>query len=172
MEAYLSGLEDRLAAGRPIDHIASVASFFVSRVDTKVDPLLPDGSPLRGQAAIANAKIAYENFQKVFSGARWEKLEARGARLQRPLWASTSTKNPAYPDTMHVDTLTCPHTVDTVPPATLEAVRDHGKAEVSITKDVEKAHATIAALESAGISMENETQELEEEAVGSFCEPV
>jgi transaldolase / glucose-6-phosphate isomerase len=172
MEAYISGLEDRLAAGQPIHHIASVASFFVSRVDTKVDPLLPDGSPLRGQAAIANAKLAYEDFQKVFSGDRWEKLLAHGAHLQRPLWASTSTKNPAYADTMYVDNLVGAHTVDTVPPATLDAVRDHGKADITITKDVDKARQLIADLEAAGISMAQVTQELEEEGVKAFSEAI
>src|ERR1700690_3010844 len=103
MEAYLQGLEDRTAAGHPINHIASVASFFVSRVDTKVDDGLPKDSPLRGKAAVANAKLAYDEFSKTFSGARWEKLQSLGARLQRPLWASTSTKNPAYPDTIYID---------------------------------------------------------------------
>ncbi|MCL4528826.1 MAG: bifunctional transaldolase/phosoglucose isomerase, partial [Chloroflexi bacterium] len=172
MEAYLSGLEDRLAGGHSINHIASVASFFVSRVDTKVDPKLPEGSPLRGQAAIANAKLAYEQFQKTFSGERWEKLKAKGARLQRPLWASTSTKNPAYPDTIYVDNLVGPHTVNTVPPATLEAVKDHGKSEVTITKDVEKSRAAISQLEAAGISMAQVTQELEDEGVKAFADAI
>ncbi len=172
MEAYLSGLEDRLAGGHSINHIASVASFFVSRVDTKVDPKLPEGSPLRGQAAIANAKLAYEQFQKTFSGERWKKLKAKGARLQRPLWASTSTKNPAYPDTIYVDNLVGPHTVNTVPPATLEAVKDHGKSEVTITKDVEKSRAAISQLEAAGISMAQVTQELEDEGVKAFADAI
>jgi transaldolase len=108
MEAYLSGLEDHLAAGHQIHHIASVASFFVSRVDTKIDPKLPEGSPLKGKAAIANAKLAYDEFQKTFSSRRWENLKVKGARVQRPLWASTSTKNPAYPDTIYVDNLIGP----------------------------------------------------------------
>ncbi len=172
MEAYLSGLEDRVAAGHPINHIASVASFFVSRVDTKIDPKLPEGSPLRGQAAIANAKLAYEQFQKTFSGERWEKLKSKGARLQRPLWASTSTKNPAYPDTMYVDNLVGPHTVNTVPPATLEAVKDHGKTKVTITKDVDKSRAAISQLEAAGISMAQVTQELEDEGVKAFADAI
>ncbi|MCL4531562.1 MAG: bifunctional transaldolase/phosoglucose isomerase [Chloroflexi bacterium] len=172
MEAYLSGLEDRLAAGHPISHIASVASFFVSRVDTKVDAKLPEGSPLRGKAAVANARLAYEQFEKTFQGERWEKLKARGARLQRPLWASTSTKNPAYPDTIYVDNLVGPHTVNTVPPQTLEAVKDHGRAEVTINKDVDKAHAEIAQLEAAGISMDRVTQELEEEGVKAFADAI
>ena len=108
MDAYLSGLEDRANAGHPIDHIASVASFFVSRVDTKIDPKLPEDSPLRGKAAIANAKLAYEEYQKTFAGRRWENLKVKGARVQRPLWASTSTKNPAYPDTIYLDNLLVP----------------------------------------------------------------
>ncbi|MBI1792931.1 MAG: bifunctional transaldolase/phosoglucose isomerase [Chloroflexi bacterium] len=172
MEAYLSGLEDRLAAGHPIDHIASVASFFVSRVDTKIDPKLPEGSPLRGQAAIANAKLAYEEFQKTFAGGRWEKLKSNGARLQRPLWASTSTKNPAYPDTIYVDNLVGAHTVNTVPPQTLDAVRDHAKTEISITQDVDKAREAIAQLAAAGISMDVVTQELEDEGVKSFSDSI
>ncbi len=172
MEAYLSGLEDRLAGGHPIAHLASVASFFVSRLDTKVDGRLPEGSPLRGRAAVANAKLAYEEFQKFFSGERWEKLKAHGARLQRPLWASTSTKNPAYPDTLYVDNLVGPHTVNTVPPQTLEAVKEHGKAEVAITTDVDKAHGVIAQLEAAGISMAQVTQELEDEGVKAFADSI
>jgi transaldolase / glucose-6-phosphate isomerase len=172
MEAYLSGLEDRLAAGHPIDHIASVASFFVSRVDTKIDPQLPEGSPLRGRAAVANAKLAYEEFQKTFSGERWAALKAQGARLQRPLWASTSTKNPAYPDTLYVDNLVGPHTVNTLPPATLEAVRDHARTEVSITQGVDQARDVISQLSEAGISMDVVTGELEEEGVKSFADSI
>jgi transaldolase len=103
MEAYLSGLEDHIAAGHSVGHIASVASFFVSRVDSKVDPKLPDGSALKGKAAIANAKLAYDAYEQTFSTRRWENLKVKGARVQRPLWASTSTKNPAYPDTIYVE---------------------------------------------------------------------
>jgi transaldolase/glucose-6-phosphate isomerase len=172
MEAYLSGLEDRLAAGRPTDRIASVASFFVSRVDTKIDPKLPEGSPLRGQAAIANAKLAYEDFRKVFAGERWEQLKAHGACLQRPLWASTSTKNPDYPDTVYLDNLIGPDTINTVPPATLEAFRDHGNATISITRDLDKARESLAQLESAGISMDVVTQELEDEGVKAFADAI
>lgn len=172
MEAYLSGLEDRLAAGHPIDQIASVASFFVSRVDSKVDEQLPKDSPLRGKIAIANARLAYEQFEKTFSGERWEKLKARGARLQRPLWASTSTKNPAYPDTLYVDNLIGPHTINTMPPQTLEATRDHAKPEITITKDVDEAHKQMADLAAAGISIDKVTGELEEEGVKSFAESV
>jgi transaldolase/glucose-6-phosphate isomerase len=172
MNAYLSGLEDRLAAGQPIDRIASVASFFVSRVDTKIDELLPKDSPLRGKVAIANAKLAYEQFQETFSGERWEKLKAHGARLQRVLWASTSTKNPAYPDTLYVDNLIGPYTINTLPPQTLEAARDHAKPEITITKGVDQAHAVMDQLAAAGISIEQATQELEEEGIKSFSDSV
>jgi transaldolase / glucose-6-phosphate isomerase len=170
MEAYLSGLEDHLAAGHEINHIASVASFFVSRVDSKIDPKLSEDSPLRGKAAIANAKLAYDEFQKTFVGRRWENLKVKGARVQRPLWASTSTKNPAYPDTIYVDNLIGPETVNTVPPQTLEAIRDHGKAEITITRGLDKAQEAIAQLEAQGISMDVMTQELEDEGVKSFAE--
>jgi transaldolase/glucose-6-phosphate isomerase len=170
MDAYLSGLEDRLAAGHSIHHVASVASFFVSRVDTKIDPKLPEGSPLRGKAAIANAKLAYELFGQTFAGERWERLKANGARLQRPLWASTSTKNPAYPDTIYVDRLIGANTVNTVPPATLEAFRDHGIAELTLTRDVDKARDDLAQLDAAGISMDVIVQELEDEGVKAFAE--
>ncbi|MEW5940887.1 MAG: bifunctional transaldolase/phosoglucose isomerase, partial [Chloroflexota bacterium] len=170
MNAYLSGLEDRVAAGRPIDHIASVASFFVSRVDSKIDPKLPESSSLRGQAAIANAKLAYDEFLDFFSGERWERLKARGARLQRPLWASTSTKNPAYPDTLYVDSLIGANTVNTVPPNTLDAFRDHGNPAITITRDLDHARDVIARLESLGISMNAATQELEDEGVKAFAD--
>ncbi len=170
MEAYLSGLEDHLAAGHSIHHIASVASFFVSRVDTKIDPKLPENSPLRGKAAIANAKLAYDEFQKTFSSRRWENLKVKGARVQRPLWASTSTKNPAYPDTIYVDNLIGPETVNTVPPATLEAVRDHGVIEVTLTRDLDQAQEVINQIEAAGISMDIVTQELEDEGVKAFAD--
>jgi transaldolase/glucose-6-phosphate isomerase len=170
MEAYLSGLEDHLAAGHSIHHIASVASFFVSRVDTKIDPKLPEDSPLRGKAAIANAKLAYDKYEKTFSTHRWENLKIKGARVQRPLWASTSTKNPAYPDTIYVDNLIGPETVNTVPPQTLEAVRDHAKIEITLTRDLDEAQKAINQLEASGISMDVVTQELEDEGVKSFAD--
>jgi transaldolase / glucose-6-phosphate isomerase len=170
MEAYLSGLEDHLAAGHSVDHIASVASFFVSRVDSKIDPQLPEDSPLRGKAAIGNAKLAYDEFQKIFATRRWENLKVKGARVQRPLWASTSTKNPAYPDTIYVDNLIGPETVNTVPPATLESFRDHGVAEVTITRELAQAQAAIEQIEAMGISMASVTQELEQEGVKAFAE--
>ncbi len=170
MEAYLSGLEERVAAGGSINQIASVASFFVSRVDTKIDPKLPKDSPLLGKAAIANAKLAYDEFYKTFAGTRWENLKDKGARVQRPLWASTGTKNPAYPDTLYIDNLVGPETVNTVPPKTLDAIRDHGKAELTITRGLDEAQDAIAQLEAMGISMDVVTQELEDEGVKAFAE--
>lgn len=167
MEAYLSGLEDHLAAGHSVHHIASVASFFVSRVDSKIDPKLTDDS-LKGKAAIANAKLAYDEYQKTFAGRRWENLKVKGARVQRPLWASTSTKNPAYPDTIYVDHLIGPETVNTVPPQTLEAFKDHGVAASTLTRDLDDAKEALQKLEAAGISMSQVTQELEEEGVKAF----
>jgi transaldolase/glucose-6-phosphate isomerase len=170
MNAYLSGLEDRAAAGHAIDHIASVASFFVSRVDSKIDPKLPDDSPLKGKAAIANAKLAYDEFQKTFAGRRWENLKLKGAHVQRPLWASTSTKNPAYPDTIYVDNLIGPETVNTIPPATLEAFREHGEASSTLARDLDQARDAIEQLEAAGVSMDVVTQELEDEGVKAFAD--
>jgi transaldolase/glucose-6-phosphate isomerase len=181
MEAYLSGLEDRIQAEKPIDHINSVASFFVSRIDVKVDKYLEpiiqsQGSEaqiakeLLGKIAIANARLAYQEFRKVFESERFSKLLTKGARLQRPLWASTSTKNPAYPDTMYVDELIGNHTVNTVPPQTLEAFRDHGKVKLTIEKDLEAAKKAFSDLERIGISMQKVTQELEEEGVAAFAE--
>src|SRR5689334_21809501 len=170
MDAYLSGLEDHIAEGHSVNHIACVASFFVSRVDSKIDPKLPDGSDLQGKAAIANAKLAYDEFQKTFASHRWENLKVKGARVQRPLWASTSTKNPDFPDTMYVDNLIGPETVNTVPPQTLDAFKDHGKAEITLTRDLDKAQDELRRLAEAGISMDQVTQELEEEGVKAFAE--
>jgi transaldolase/glucose-6-phosphate isomerase len=171
MDAYIAGLEDRTAMNKPINMVASVASFFVSRVDTKIDPRLPEGSALRGKAAIANAKIAYEAFEAIFTSQRFATLKARfSGRVQRPLWASTGTKNPAYSDTVYVDTLIGPDTVNTVPPATLDAFRDHGKASLTITRGLEESKKCLADLESAGISMGLVTQELEDEGVKSFAD--
>ena len=180
IEAYQAGLEDRLAAGQPIDRLASVASFFVSRVDTEVDKRLnamaaaaPDEArdrllALRGRAAIANARLAYRLFTRRFAGARWERLAASGAMVQRPLWASTSTKNPAYRDVLYVEQLIGPHTVNTLPPATMEAFRDHGVVARTVDANVEQAEADIAALEAAGISLADVTQQLLTDGVASF----
>jgi transaldolase/glucose-6-phosphate isomerase len=171
MDAYIAGLEDRIALNEPINMIASVASFFVSRVDTKIDPRLPEGSALRGKAAIGNAKFAYDAFESIFTSPRFATLKARfRARVQRPLWASTGTKNPAYSDTIYVDELIGPDTVNTVPPATLDAFRDHGKASLTITRGLEEAQLFFAELKAAGISMQQVTQELEEEGVKSFAD--
>ncbi|MBM3151329.1 MAG: bifunctional transaldolase/phosoglucose isomerase [Chloroflexi bacterium] len=175
MEAYLCGLEDRLAilppgGIQPLSPAASVASFFISRIDTKVDSLLPEGSPLRGKAAIASARLAYEQFQAVFKGDRFERLQAAGARLQRPLWASTSAKNPVYPDTLYVDNLVGPDSVNTLPPQTLAAFLDHGKVKNAIVQGLDEARQVFYGLESAGISMAVVTQELENEGVLAFSD--
>jgi transaldolase/glucose-6-phosphate isomerase len=171
MDAYIAGLEDRIAQNEPVNMVASVASFFVSRVDTKIDPQLPEGSSLRGRAAIANAKFAYDSFESIFTSPRFATLKARfSARVQRPLWASTGTKNPAYPDTLYVDSLIGPDTVNTVPPATLDAFRDHGSASMTITRGLEESQLFFADLEAAGISMQKVAQELEEEGVKAFSD--
>lgn len=177
-EAYFQGLEKRLAAGQPIDQIASVASFFVSRVDTNVDGKLEklaahDGRQLQsllGKAAVANAKLAYAQFQQKFSGARWEKLAAAGVQLQRPLWASTSTKNPNYPDLLYVDPLIGPHTVNTMPLKTLDAFRDHGVIAQTVTQGVDEAEALFARLAELGISMKQVADELEVDGVKKFAD--
>lgn len=171
MDAYLAGLEDRTSKDLPIHNIASVASFFVSRVDSKIDPKLPEDSPLRGKAAVANAKLAYEAFESIFTSPRFATIKARfRARAQRPLWASTGTKNPAYPDTLYVDELIGPDTVNTVPPATLDAFRDHGNAGLTVTQDLEGAQNIFVELKALGISMSSITTELEEEGVKAFAD--
>jgi transaldolase/glucose-6-phosphate isomerase len=178
MDAYLSGLEDRLLAGGDIERIHSVASFFVSRVDSKIDPkltaLVESGSStvgeLQGRAAIANAKLAYDAFRQVFGSPRFGKLQLAKANLQRPLWASTSTKNPNYPDTIYIDNLIGPATVNTVPPATLVAFKEHGKAAETLIEGLDKARQQIADLEKLGILMTTITQELEEEGVKAFAD--
>ncbi|MBA2637538.1 MAG: transaldolase [Solirubrobacterales bacterium] len=172
-EAYLRGLERRVQAGEPIDRTASVASFFVSRVDGKVDRALDErGRPeLKGKAAIANAKLAYASFRRIFSGARWEALTAKGANVQRPLWASTSTKNPDYPDTIYVDELIGPDTVNTMPNATIEAARDHATPAVTIDRDVEQAHEDLQAIREAGVDIDDIVgRQLVEEGVASFAD--
>jgi transaldolase/glucose-6-phosphate isomerase len=170
IEAYISGLEDRLLAGGDIEYVHSVASFFVSRLDTKIDPQLPAGSPLLGKAAIANAKLAYEVFQQTFVSERFAKLQLSKANFQRPLWASTGTKNPAYPDTLYVDSLIGPATVNTVPPQTLDAFRDHGTAAMTLVEGLDECRAQVVELEKFGISLQKVTDELEEEGVKSFAE--
>ncbi|MBF0254805.1 MAG: transaldolase [Candidatus Omnitrophica bacterium] len=181
MEAYLSGLEEffKNNPGRPAP--ASVASFFVSRMDSMVDPLLEEKAgglsgaeaerilALRGKAAVANSKLAYQRFRAVFGSARFEALKGQGGALQRPLWASTSTKNPAYPDVLYVDELIGPDTVNTVPPATLDAYRDHGKPAVRVTSGVDRARQELAAIEDLGISISEVTSRLEAQGVDAFA---
>ena len=174
MEAYLAGLEDRVAAGDPVSGVESVASFFVSRVDTAVDPQLaalgtPEAVALRGKAAIANAKLAYQAHLETFTGPRWEALAAAGARPQRPLWASTGVKDPAYPDTMYVTELVGPGIVNTMPEATLLAVADHGDVRPdTITQGVEEAAQVLAELAALGLDMDSVTAQLEDEGVAKF----
>lgn len=180
MDAYLRGLEQRVAAGLPVDRIASVASFFVSRVDTKVDDHLAkivqqggataaQAAALLGKAAIANAKLAYADYKAVFGSERFQQLKAHGARVQRPLWASTGTKNPAYSDVMYVDELVGPDTVNTVPPQTLQALLDHGTVQPgALEQDLAGAEQALSDLEALGIAMRVVTQELEDEGVASF----
>jgi transaldolase/glucose-6-phosphate isomerase len=181
MEAYLSGLEKLQKSGGDLRNVASVASFFVSRVDTKVDKILAQKIELStdpaqrralerlyGKAAIANSKVAYERFRKTFSGPRWEKLSKAGAKLQRPLWASTSTKDPRYPDTYYVEELIGQDTVDTIPPATLAAFREHGEARRSIDENVEGAKRQLRQLADVGVDLDQVTRELEVEGVETF----
>ncbi len=181
VDAYISGLEKLHGQGGDLSKVASVASFFVSRVDTKVDKMLAEkigGTPdprekqalerLYGKAAIANSKMAYERWKQLFSGPRWEKLRKAGARSQRCLWASTSTKDPRYPDTYYVEELIGPETVDTVPPQTLAAFREHGEVRRSLDENVELAKRQLKQLADAGISLEQVTQELEIEGVDAF----
>jgi transaldolase len=168
IEAYMRGLEERVKAGKDISTIHSVASFFVSRVDSEVDKRLGNNEALKGRAAIANAKLAYALFQKEIATARWKALAAKGASVQRPLWASTSTKNPAYRDVMYVEELIGPDTVNTMPPATIDAFRDHGKVARTVDKDLDKARADIAAIEKAGVSMKDVTDKLLADGLASF----
>ena len=167
--AYLRGLERRLDAGDPLGGVASVASFFVSRVDTAVDALLPDDSLLRGKVAIANAKVAYRRFREIFSGERWERVAAAGAGVQRPLWASTGTKNPAYSDVVYVEELVGPDTVNTMPQATLDAFRDHGTVRpAAVAERIEEAEALLASLPEAGIDLPAIAATLVEDGIGAF----
>jgi transaldolase len=179
IEAYFAGLEDRLRTGKPIDRVASVASFFVSRVDTEIDKrldALAAASPeqrdrilaLRGKAAIANAQLAYRLFREEFSSPRWAPLKAAGARLQRPLWASTSAKNPAYRDVLYVEQLIGPDTVNTMPPATIDAFRDHGEVARTVDAQFSVAERTMADLAAVGIDMHDVTDKLLRDGLASF----
>jgi transaldolase len=173
IEAYLGGLEDRVKAGGAVDRISSVASFFVSRVDSEIDKRLDgigsaDALALRGRAAIANAVLAYALFLDRFSGPRWAALAAKGARVQRPLWASTGTKNPAYSDVLYVETLIGPDTVNTLPPATLDAFKDHGTVARTVDVDIDGARRTIGAIGALGIDLDEVTGKLLAEGLTSF----
>ena len=181
--AYVSALEKRWAAGKPIDRIASVASFFVSRVDSLTDKKLEERiakagiekernelKSLLGKAGIANAKIAYAKYNEIFSGTRWKVLADGGARVQRCLWASTSTKNPNYRDVMYAEGLIGPDTINTMPQTTLDAFRDHGVVAPTLVKDVDEAFATIQRLEAVGIDFKAVTDELQVEGVRLFSE--
>jgi transaldolase / glucose-6-phosphate isomerase len=182
-EAYISGLERRAAEGRPVDHVASVASVFVSRIDTAVDSLLEARirhsedenekallSNLLGKAAIANAKMQYERFKEIFSSERFAKLKGQGARVQRPLWASTGTKNPNYSDVLYVESLIGPDTVNTLPPATFTAFRDHGKVRLTIEENLDEAKKTLADLDEAGIDLKQVCQKLQDDGVKAFAD--
>jgi transaldolase len=184
-QAYIRALERRLAEGKPVNNMASVASFFLSRIDVLVDQLLGHrlrpGLPnenvtrceqLLGKVAIANAKLAYQSFKRLFGSERWHALEAQGARVQRPLWASTSTKNPLYQDTLYVEPLIGPHTINTMPAETIAAFADHGKVVANtVEADVEAAHRILRDLEGVGIDFHCVTWQLQNEGVQKFIEP-
>jgi transaldolase len=170
-EAYLSGLERYHAQGGDLSRVGSVASFFVSRVDTAVDVELErlGSRDLRGKAAIANAKVAYQRFKEIFSGPRWDHLASCGARVQRLLWASTGTKNSAYPDTLYVDGLIGPHTVNTLPPATLGSFLDHGRVAPTLDAGYDLARSQLEGISELGIDLTAITKRLEEDGVGLFA---
>jgi len=174
MEAHLAGLEVLAASGvEDLSRVASVASFFISRVDTAIDERLTaigtdEALALRGKAAVAQAQLAYQRFLEVFSGPRWEALAAKGARVQRPLWASTSTKNPDYPDTLYVDSLIGPDTVNTMPEATLDAFEDHGTVARTVDADPAAAQAVLDAVAAVGVDLDEVARTLEAEGVAAF----
>ena len=173
MEAYLRGLEKRAEQGGALDRVASVASFFVSRVDSAIDAQLEkigteQAKAMMGKAAVANAQLAYQRFTEVFSGERWERLAALGAKVQRPLWASTSTKNPTYRDVIYVEELVGPHTVNTMPLATVKAFADHGVARRSVDADFDGAQKVLADLRELGIDLDAVTEQLQVEGVDKF----
>lgn len=176
VDAYLSGLEQRVKAGKPIDTIASVASFFLSRIDTLVDAKLDglktyEATTRRGRAAIASARLAYQYYKQWTSSPRWHALATGGVRPQRLLWASTSSKDPAYKDTMYVEALIAPDTVNTLPPATVDAYRDHGDPAVRIEEEVADARETVQVLRNLGIDLQAVSEQLEREGVKKFKEP-
>lgn len=169
--AYLTGLRARAESGEPLAHVASVASFFVSRVDSSVDAQLDKiqpNHPLRGKAAIANAALAYRSFLKTFRGPEFADLASKGAQVQRPLWASTSAKDPAYPDTYYVEALIGPDTVNTMPPATIDAYRDHGKPADRIETYIESAGEVLSGLAEAGVNISDVLDSLEKSGVATF----
>ena len=178
MEAYVAGLEARAGRGEDVSKVASVASFFVSRIDTLVDSFLEqqiqmgrqEVKGLKGRAAVANAIVAYQHFKAIFEDERFKALKAKGARVQRPLWASTSTKNPEYPDLLYVEPLVGPNTVNTMPPVTVAALLDHGKLEATIDDEVDGAMDCLDELAGAGVGMDEVTQKLLEDGVASFAE--
>ena len=181
VEAYLAGLEHLVGQGGDPSKIASVASFFVSRIDVAVDKLIEDRQTdradrqealagLRGKIAIANAKLAYQRYKRLFAGPRWEDLHAKGARVQRLLWASTGTKNPDYSDVLYVEELIAADTVNTLPPATMDAFRDHGKVRASLEENVDQARQMMASLDRCGISIDEVTAKLVEEGVQLFAD--
>jgi transaldolase len=170
IDAYLRGLSARAADGEPLGHVASVASFFVSRIDTKVDAQLPDDSPLRGRVAIASARVAYQRYHAKFAGPEWDRLHELGARPQRPLWASTATKDPGYSDVLYVAELIGPDVINTMPEQTLRAFADHGKVARTLDADPLAAEQTLTAAARARIELDAVTAELEREGVRSFCD--
>jgi transaldolase len=175
VDAYVRGLERRVSAAGSLDRVNSVASFFVSRVDSEADKRLeqvgsPEALALRGKLAVANAKLAYRHFQKTFSGERWEFLASKGARVQRCLWASTSTKNPAYPDTIYVDELIGPDTVNTMPIETVRAFQDHGTVRQTISEGLGEAERLLEQLGAVGVSYDEIVDTLEAEGVQKFAD--
>ena len=170
IEAYLRGLEHRIAAGDPVDEITSVASFFVSRIDTKADAILAPDSPARGRVAIANAHQAYGRYLARFDGERWRRLQQHGARPQRPLWASTGTKDPSYSDVLYVERLVAPGVINTMPENTLRAFADHGNLGERLGSDVSAANTVLADAAAEGVDLQTITRELEREGVNSFCD--
>jgi transaldolase len=181
-EAYIAGLEAHAVQGKPLKHIASVASFFLSRIDTLVDPLVEKffdsggkkteiAKKVRGQVAISSAKVAYQIYQEIFGSNRFKKLADKGARVQRLLWASTSTKNPDYSDVKYIEPLIGPDTVNTIPLETIDAYRDHGDPKARLEQDVKEANWIMARLPELGISIDKLTQQLEDEGIRKFDEP-
>jgi transaldolase len=182
-EVYIAGLEELAKRGGDLKKMAGVASFFISRIDTLVDSMIDEKlknstdpqqqtllKSLKGKVAIANGKLTYQRYQKIFSGPRWDVLASKGAQTQRVLWASTSTKNPAYRDVMYVEELIGPDTVDTMPPATVDAFRDHGRVRRSLTENVEGAKKVMGDLEKSGISIKDATNKLTTDGVKVFAD--